>query len=102
MSCGSRRRVSSGDHHRCTTAAQPGRSMICTLSYPRSARVFGGHLRTLRSRRGVGAFAMVIAAAIVLGGCDWTQFRYGPARTGFYPNETKLSPTNVGTLAEAW
>jgi outer membrane protein assembly factor BamB len=46
--------------------------------------------------------AMCLVAALLLTACDWTQFRYGPAHTGFNPTETKISPANVGTLVEAW
>ena len=53
-------------------------------------------------RRFVFVGAMGVVAALLLSACDWTQFRYGPARTGFNPTETKISPANVGTLVEAW
>jgi len=46
--------------------------------------------------------AMCLVAALLLTACDWTQYRYGPAHTGFNPTETKISAANVGTLVEAW
>jgi outer membrane protein assembly factor BamB len=32
----------------------------------------------------------------------WTQFHFGPDRTGFNPHETILSPNTVGNLAVKW
>lgn len=32
------------------------------------------------------------------GPADWPQFQYGPAHTGFQPNETVLTPATVGGL----
>lgn len=31
----------------------------------------------------------------------WPQLHYGPARTGYQPNETKIGPGNVGKLSQA-
>jgi outer membrane protein assembly factor BamB len=47
--------------------------------------------------------ALVIAVAVVvLSGCDWSQFRFGPEHTGFNPNETKLNVANVSQLQQVW
>jgi outer membrane protein assembly factor BamB len=55
-----------------------------------------------RRRRMLRGLALFAALAVLCAGCDWTQFRYGPAHTGFNPTETKISPANVGTLTPAW
>jgi outer membrane protein assembly factor BamB len=44
----------------------------------------------------------VLIAVLVLSGCDWTQFRFGPAHTGFNPFETKLNVANVSQLQQTW
>jgi outer membrane protein assembly factor BamB len=44
----------------------------------------------------------MIASVLVLSGCDWTMFRYGPARTGFDPTESRIGLANVATLQEKW
>ncbi len=33
---------------------------------------------------------------------SWSQYLGGPGRSGFNPNETVLSPTNAGSIAESW
>ena len=33
---------------------------------------------------------------------QWPEFRFGPARVGFNPDETTLSPGNVGTVVQGW
>src|SRR5689334_23728276 len=33
---------------------------------------------------------------------DWVQYGFNSAHTGFNPNETTLSPENVGSLVELW
>jgi outer membrane protein assembly factor BamB len=43
-----------------------------------------------------------IAATGPLARGDWTQFRYDPAHHGVNPNETILSPKNVGDLTVKW
>jgi len=49
----------------------------------------------MRSIRGV----IVIPLMLVLAGChDWTQFRGGPAHTGFNPNESAVNSSNVASL----
>jgi len=43
-----------------------------------------------------------IAATGPLARGDWTQFRYDAAHHGVNPNETILSPKNVGELTVKW
>jgi outer membrane protein assembly factor BamB len=50
----------------------------------------------------VRVVALVGVMALVLAACDWTQFRYGPAHTGFNATETAISPGNVSKLALGW
>jgi len=45
---------------------------------------------------------LAIAATGPLARGDWTQFRYDPAHHGVNPNETILSPKNVGDLKVKW
>jgi len=33
---------------------------------------------------------------------QWDQFRYGPARVGYNPDETTLTTSNVGTVVRGW
>jgi outer membrane protein assembly factor BamB len=54
-------------------------------------------LRTASSR-----VALVAAGALLLTGCVWGSYRYGPDRTGSNPVEKTLSVANVGTLQQAW
>jgi outer membrane protein assembly factor BamB len=42
------------------------------------------------------------ALVLVLAGCTWPMFRFGPARTGHNPYERTLGVANVATLREAW
>ncbi|MCU1465415.1 MAG: sorting protein [Actinomycetia bacterium] len=45
---------------------------------------------------------LVVVLTLALSACDWPMFRYGPARTGFNPSETRLGIGNVGQLREVW
>src|SRR5262249_60795478 len=50
-------------------------------------------------------YALICAAIAATGSSargDWTQFRYDPAHHGVNPNETILSPKNVGELTAKW
>ncbi len=65
-------------------------------------------MRTLTTIRGY-VIAAVLGWAVVTGSpiqaqssADWTQYRYGPAHTGFTPVETTLSRSNVATLQPKW
>jgi outer membrane protein assembly factor BamB len=43
-----------------------------------------------------------IAATVSMAIGDWTHFRFDPAHHGVNPNETILSPANVGNLTVKW
>src|SRR6266542_3347905 len=43
-----------------------------------------------------------IAATVSMAIGDWTHFRFDPAHHGVNPDETILSPANVGNLAVKW
>jgi outer membrane protein assembly factor BamB len=45
---------------------------------------------------------LTTAACLVLGSCDWSQYRYGPGHTGYNPVETAITPANVSQLQPAW
>src|ERR1041384_2105239 len=50
-------------------------------------------------------YALICAAIAVTGPLargDWTQFRYDAVHHGVNPNETILSPKNVGNLTAKW
>ncbi len=40
--------------------------------------------------------------AVLLGGCDWTQYRYGESHDGANPTERTIGASNVGGLAQVW
>lgn len=46
--------------------------------------------------------ALVVGLALATSACDWTSFRYGPARTGYNDTESAIGLANVGTLTERW
>ncbi|MGZ6976495.1 MAG: outer membrane protein assembly factor BamB family protein [Acidimicrobiia bacterium] len=46
--------------------------------------------------------SIAVPAIVLLGGCDWSQFRAGPAGTGYNPGEFEISPANVSTLVAQW
>ena len=48
------------------------------------------------------AFAVTALPLLVLTACDWTTFRYGPARTGHNPGETVVGAGNVAQLVRRW
>jgi len=57
---------------------------------------------THRRRSQLSAGAMVLVGMLLLAACDWTQFGYGAAHTGFNPTETAISPANVSALVPFW
>jgi outer membrane protein assembly factor BamB len=42
--------------------------------------------------------ALCVSLAVVLSACNWIQFRYGSAQTGFNNTETAISVSNVSSL----
>src|SRR6266487_6664389 len=53
----------------------------------------------------VRAYMLVCAVIAVTGSMakgDWTHFRFDPAHHGVNPNETILTPANVGGLTVKW
>ncbi len=42
--------------------------------------------------------ALLIVSALLLAGCDWPMFRYGPAHTGYNNTETTIGVGNVANL----
>ena len=44
--------------------------------------------------------ALVACAMVLIAGCDWPVFRYGPARTGYNPTEREINVANVSGLTE--
>jgi outer membrane protein assembly factor BamB len=42
--------------------------------------------------------SVILLLAVFVGGCDWSQYMFSPAHTGFNAFETKITPANVGTL----
>ena len=69
----------------------------------------GAHMRTRsvhttrarkRGGRVVRPMALVACAMVLIAGCDWPVFRYGPARTGYNPTEREINVANVSGLTE--
>src|SRR6266545_8118649 len=61
--------------------------------------------RPIPVRRRVRAYVLLCAIIAVTGSMargDWTHFRFDPAHHGVNPNETILSPANVGGLTVKW
>jgi outer membrane protein assembly factor BamB len=56
----------------------------------------------MRMMRTMRVLLLLAAATLLLGGCDWTTFRSGPARMGFNPGESKINAGNVGQLTQQW
>lgn len=54
-----------------------------------------------RVRAGVFLCAAILATTSI-GKGDWTHFRFDPAHHGVNPNETILTPANVGELTVKW
>src|SRR5262245_46896854 len=54
-----------------------------------------------RVRARVFVCAAILASASIAKG-DWTHFRFDPAHHGVNPNETTLTPANVGGLTVKW
>ena len=54
------------------------------------------------ARRFARLLCVTVASGLVLSGCDWTMFRYGPARTGFDPTESRIGTANVDGLQQRW
>jgi outer membrane protein assembly factor BamB len=46
--------------------------------------------------------AALLVAALLLGACDWSQFRFGPDGTGFNPYESTIGRSNVSGLQRRW
>jgi outer membrane protein assembly factor BamB len=53
-------------------------------------------------RRTLRALALFAVLAVLCAGCDWAQYRYGPAHTGFSPFETTIGSQNVSGLQTRW
>ena len=49
---------------------------------------------------GAGGSAFSAGVSITVNNASWPQNGYGPDRTGFQPNETKIGTANVGTLSK--
>jgi outer membrane protein assembly factor BamB len=45
---------------------------------------------------------LLAALVLLLSGCDWTMFRFGPQHTGYNPGESTIGVGNVGTLVQKW
>jgi outer membrane protein assembly factor BamB len=58
------------------------------------------HGRATR-HRGVTSFVLC-AVSLLLGGCSWPEFRWGPEHTGTNSSETMIGVGNVATLHQAW
>jgi outer membrane protein assembly factor BamB len=50
----------------------------------------------------VPALAAATSTALASPRAQWSEFRYGPARVGFNPDETTLTSSNVGTVVRGW
>lgn len=50
----------------------------------------------------VPALAAATTTASAGPSAQWLQFRYGPSRVGFNPNETTLTTANVGSVVRGW
>ena len=48
------------------------------------------------------AFLVLVIAALMLSGCDWSTVRFGSDHTGWNAGETSIGRSNVGTLTPAW
>ena len=46
--------------------------------------------------------AVLLFLAVVLSGCHWPNFMFGPDRTGFNPFETTVGVNNVSSLQQLW
>ncbi len=44
--------------------------------------------------------ALLGVLVLVVGGCDWPMFGYGPNHDGFNNTETKINTANVSSLTE--
>jgi outer membrane protein assembly factor BamB len=63
---------------------------------------FGGHRRRRRAARAGRSLAGLAATTLLLSGCLWTQFGYGPEHRRENPVDDGLNLDTVGTLAEVW
>jgi len=45
---------------------------------------------------------VVIGLVLVVAGCDWSMYAFGPAHTSYNPIESAVGIDNVDTLHEAW
>jgi outer membrane protein assembly factor BamB len=69
-----------------------------------TGRLFSSHVRgrgpvVLRKLRTV---ALVGACVMLLAGCDWSMFGYGPAHTHANPYESKINDSNANALMTRW
>ena len=55
-----------------------------------------------RRRSQLTVSAALLVAMVLLAGCDWSQFRYGPEHTGFNAFETTIGPANVSGVRLRW
>jgi outer membrane protein assembly factor BamB len=61
-------------------------------------------ISSARRRGAWGRVALVVLAVATLAGCNsvWAQWRSGPERHGFNPDETAIGPDNVASLTVKW
>src|SRR3954451_21811965 len=48
------------------------------------------------------ALGIAVAVAVLLAGCDWSAFHFGPGNTNFNPVEPALTASSVPKLRVAW
>ncbi len=65
-----------------------------------SPHPFRGRANTIPRAYALVCVAVAVTASMARG--DWTQYRFDPAHHGVNPNETILSPANVGNLTVKW
>jgi outer membrane protein assembly factor BamB len=45
---------------------------------------------------------LIVVSVILLAGCDWSQFMFSAAHTGFNPSETTIGVSNASRLRQKW
>ena len=52
--------------------------------------------------RKMGTFVLAGVCAVLLSGCNWAMYGYGPSHTHYNPGESKIGVDNVATLLTKW
>ena len=79
-----------------SVAFSPSGGLLATANYDHGLASYG----SVSAPRGSSAIASQVHLASVES-AEWSQFGYGPDRTGYQPDETTIGPGNVGSLTAA-